>query len=147
MVELEIDKASLKNLNKNMDIIKKEYPKEAWKMVVKMLFDMKFLAQQKLKGDKHIVTSRLRNSIVVKTPKRSESDDLNYQDNKGNSFDADLKSVKLEQDEGVFGTNVEYAGKIEFLYDSFIYWASKHVNVRKRVTELAKELRAIKFVR
>jgi len=145
-VELKLDKKSRKNLERNFRVIKKEYPKRTWEMVVKMLFDMKFLAQQKLKADEHIVTSRLRNSIMVKTPTKGEGDDTKYSDNEGEIFDGDLKSVKLRDFEGAFGSNVIYAQAIEFLHDSYIYWAAKHVNVKKRVSELARELKEIKFI-
>ena len=150
-VRIELEEASRKNLEKNMDIIKKKYPLFAMDFVTKLLFDMKFLAQQKLKADSHIVTSRLRNSIFVKMkdPKRERvaGNNKKYSDDEGNVFDADLTTVKLEDNEGAFGTNVEYANKIELMYDSFIYWASKHVDVRKRVSQLVKELKEIRFVR
>lgn len=146
-VKLKLDRTSEKNLLRNMDVIKKEYPNHAWQMIVKMLYDMRFLAQTKLKADDHIVTSRLRNSLAVKTPNKNDNTPNRYRDDEGNSFDGDLKSVKPEENEGYFGTNVVYGAVIEFLHDSYIYWAAKHVNVRKRVTDLKQELRKIRFVK
>lgn len=166
-VRIELEEASRKNLEKNLEIIKAEYPAKLRQMVVKLGYDMKFLAQQKLKGDRHIVTSRLRNSIFVKTfDKRNErriGNEESYTYGKVTGKDkagkpivqADTLTGRRSLDDAVIadegdvamGTNVEYASKIEFQHDSFIYWAAKHVDIRKRVSQLAKELKEIRFVK
>lgn len=203
---LEFQKSSYENLNKQMDNLKKVAPELGFKMLVKLLFDIKYLAQNKLRSDKHIITSRLRNSIYVQTPaqkyaNRGDNAD-SYSDRKGKSYSRTL-DVELSGMEGAVGTNVEYANAIEFGYpaqtinakpggvltwmpeaegeawftgkkmsslkkyyktstgentfkrsrifvksirhpgfagDSFLYWAMKHVDVKKRARELSKTL-------
>jgi len=141
--QIEIDKVSLDKLYSNFDILKKEGANEVWKMVVTFLFQVKFLAQNKLKYDKHIVTSRLRNSIFVKTPNQEHAvlpdNQLTFKDNDGKSWDADMKTVKLQANEGAVGTNVEYADKIEFRYDSFLYWGFKNADLKKAVSKISLE--------
>jgi hypothetical protein len=141
-VTFELEKSGLRNLSNQFGIIKKRYPEKTFEMIVKLLFDIKFLAQKKLRKDKHIVTSRLRNSIYVQTVEGKLSDKpLNrptYTDKEGNQYKSGI-DVSLKGEEGAIGTNVIYAGKIERI-DSFIYWGTKHVNVEKRVSELSKDL-------
>ena len=127
----------LANLNKQMDIIKAQYPEKAMDMVVKLLYDIKLLAQQKLKVDGHIVTSRLRNSIFVKS--KRQGDTSSYSDDEGRLFSRDL-DVQLSDMEGAVGTDVDYAAKIEYQYDSYIYWGAKNVDVTRRAKELSQEL-------
>ena len=116
---LEFQKSSYENLNKQMDNLKKVVPESAYKMVVKLLFDIKYLAQNKLRSDKHIITSRLRNSIYVQTPGQkyaNRGDNAeNYTDKKGKSYSRTL-DVELTGMEGAVGSNVEYANAIEFGY-------------------------------
>lgn len=127
----------LANLNKQMDIIKAQYPEKAMDMVVKLLYDIKLLAQQKLKVDGHIVTSRLRNSIFVKS--KRQGDTSSYSDKEGRLFSRDL-DVQLSDMEGAVGTDVDYAAKIEYQYDSYLYWAAKNVDMNRRAKELSQEL-------
>jgi hypothetical protein len=136
-VEMTIDPVSFKKLNKRFKLMGKHYPEETYRAIVKILFDMKLIAQRKIKADKHIVTARLRNSLFVKTIKQKFA---NRATNKkgytftGGSGDRDL-NVKLRNDEGAFGTNVIYGQKIEDL-DSFIEYAVQTVDVNKRLREV-----------
>lgn len=127
----------LAKLNKRLDIIKAQYPEKAMDMVVKLLYDIKLLAQQKLKVDEHIDTSRLRNSLFVKS--KRQGDTSSYSDREGRLFSRDL-DVQLSDMEGAVGTDVDYAAKIEYQYDSYLYWGAKNVDVNRRAKELSQEL-------
>jgi len=119
---LQFQKESYLNFNKQMDELKKMAPSKAFKMIVRLLYDMKLLAQQKLKSDRHIDTSRLRNSIYIKTlgQKFAKSNNSeSYTDKGGKSYSKDFH-VGLNENEGAIGTNVEYAPAIEFGYGPHI---------------------------
>jgi hypothetical protein len=135
---IQIDPISHKRLNKRFKALSKAYPEEMFKAIVAILFDIKLIAQKKIKSDGHIVTSRLRNSIFVKTPKqryaRRSTNSLSYTFD-GGSGNRDL-SVNLETNEGAVGTNVEYAHKIENL-DSYLEFGAKTVDVNKRFRKAA----------
>ena len=142
-VQIEIDRRSLSKLDDRMEFVSKYYPKEVYRMLVSILFDIKLLAQKKIKKDKHIVTGRLRNSIYVKTKnqqfaKRASNRKI-YSDNIGNAFDADL-NVYLRDFEGAVGTNVEYAKYIEDM-DSFLEFALKNVDREKRVRQTIERVK------
>jgi hypothetical protein len=135
---------SKKNMFAQMDKLKKTGKESMMKGIVKILFDIKALAQLKLKYDQHIVTSRLRNSIYVQTKKgeQTSTNDITYTDNTKKSYSSKL-DIELNENEGAVGTNVNYAEKIEFLYDSFLYWAAKNVDLNKRWREVSKDLLGI----
>lgn len=142
-VTLELQNAGYLNMQKQFKKIESNSD-NAFRSVVKLLFNIKTIAQQKLKSDTHIVTSRLRNSIYVQTPNQKfANEDGNrstYTDKLKNSFDSELKGVSLENNNGIVGTNVEYAEKIEFNHDSFLYYALKHADVDRMGRDIAKEL-------
>lgn len=139
-VQIELDKASLNNLNKQFNTLGTTIKNAGAKAIFKVLNKIKVEAQLRLKGRNHIVTSRLRNSIHVQTKKTKPT---NYKDNDGKIFNADLKTVKIDNElEGAVGTNVVYGSKIEFM-DSYLYWALKNVDVSKGVGEDMKN--EIKF--
>lgn len=142
-VTIELTQQSKKNIDLQMAKLKKLAPETARKGMFKILFQIKSLAQEKLSYDNHIITSRLKNSIYVQAnnPKDISMPDNKekYQDKDGKSFDSKL-DVQLTDNEGAVGTNVEYAGKIEYLYDSFLYWAMKNVDLNKRWKEVRDEL-------
>jgi hypothetical protein len=134
---------SKQNMAVQMNKLKKLAPEKARKGMIRFLFDIKGAAQLKLKYDKHIVTSRLRNSIYVQTNKENETampdNGKTYKDNEGKQFTSTL-DVQLNDNEGAVGTNVGYANKIEFLYDSFLYWALKNSDINKRWRQVSDEL-------
>ena len=140
---LELEKQGAINLKKQLSKLDKNSDK-AFRGVVKMLFQIKTIAQQKLKSDKHIVTSRLRNSIYVQTPNQQfakiNGNDGNYSDDLGNSFESQIKGISLIENEGIVGTNVNYAPKIEYFYDSFLYFGIKHADIDRMGRDIAKEL-------
>jgi len=98
-------------LDRNFEVIKKEIPAATYEAMVVFLFGVKALAQNRLKDRKHIVTSRLRNSIYVHSTAKLQ-DNKTYSDTKGGTFSATL-DVPLKKHEAAIGTNVEYAVSIE----------------------------------
>jgi len=151
-VQIEIDKVSQANLNKAIRGLS-DMEGDFWKATVKVLFNIKALAQLRLTDRGHVVTSRLKNSIYVKTPKQehagaAENNPVNYRDKDGKTYNADLLSVNLQKHEGATGTNVEYADKIERL-DSYLYWAVKNAgtNVRQYFEEVVKRRANNKFMK
>lgn len=123
----------------------KGYEKEAQKAIKagvdKTALAIESDAKERLKGKfgsrKHIITGRLRASVIAKL---ISGKSFSYSDDKGNNFDGTLVENPGEL-ESLVGTNVEYAAKIEHEYDSFLNWAAvnQQNNLSKRVeTELNK---------
>jgi hypothetical protein len=135
-VEMSIDPVSSKKLKKQFAAMEKHFPNELYKSLVAIGFDMKLIAQKKIKTDKHIITSRLRNSLFVQTPKQIHAKRAtnkrvySFQGGTGLRF----LDVQLKKFEVAIGTNVIYAEYIEKL-DSFLEYASSNVKVRKRFVE------------
>jgi hypothetical protein len=136
-VELTIDAASLANFNKQMDLLKKEGNRTLLSALIKAGMKIKTEAQLRLSGRKHVVTSRLKNSIYLKA--KNEVGSKQYSDLNGKSYNADLTTVKVEANEIAVGTNVEYAAKIENM-DSYLYWALQNVNIEQSVAKDMKDL-------
>lgn len=115
LVNIEIQEAAMNNLNRQMEKLKRYAPEKAKGGMIKILFDIKALAQNKLKYNNHIVTSRLINSIYVQTPIPTNAPDNSetYRDNDGKVYKSEL-DVHLNDNEGAVGTNVEYAAAIEY---------------------------------
>lgn len=136
---MKVDPISERKLKKSFKTLSKAYPEEMFRAIVAILFDIKLIAQKKIKADGHIVTSRLRNSIFVKTIKqkfaKKSTNSMAYSFS-GGSANRDL-SVNLRTNEGAVGTNVVYAQKIEDL-DSYLEYGVKMVNVDKRFQQAAK---------
>jgi len=144
-VNIEIDKASLMNLEKQFNALGTTIKEAVPKAIFKVLMKIKTEAQLRLTGRGHIVTSRLKNSMHVKMNKLDNVPDnkLTYSDNKKRNYSSDLSTVNISSDfEGAVGTNVEYAEKVE-LKDSFLYWALRNVDVTKSVGEDMKNF--VKF--
>lgn len=118
-VTFELTEQSKKNLEVQMAKLKKLAPETAKKGMFKLLDDIKSLAQNKLRSDSHIKTSRLRNSIFIQSTAANrrlvEDNSETYSDDTGKSYSRKL-DVALTDNEGAVGTNVEYAGAIEFGY-------------------------------
>jgi hypothetical protein len=98
-------------LDRTFEVIKKEIPAATYEALVAFLFNVKSLAQNRLKDRKHIVTSRLRNSIYVQSTAKRQ-DNKTYSDKRGNSFNGEI-NVPLKKHEAAVGTNVEYALSVE----------------------------------
>lgn len=118
-VTFELTEQSKRNIDLQMGKLKQLAPETAKKGMFKLLFDIKALAQNKLKSDSHIVTSRLRNSLYVQAGDQQYQNGTDnsetYSDTAGKSYSRKL-DVALTDNEGAVGTNVEYAGAIEFGY-------------------------------
>ena len=115
---IELQQASYNNMMSQMNLLQQKSPAQAMKMLITLLFDIKTLAQLKLKSDRHIDTSRLRNSIYVKTLAQKgakRADNKESYTVKGKTYSKEL-DVELTNKEGAVGTNVEYAAAIEFGY-------------------------------
>ncbi len=114
-VEIKLDPISHKKLNKRFKLMEKHYPEETFVAITKILLDIKFIAQKKIKSNGNIVTSRLRNSIFVKTKGqkhvKTATNKISYT-YEGGSGNRQL-SVMVGKHEGAVGTNVEYADAIE----------------------------------
>ena len=123
---IQIGQNDQRKLFDNLDMVKISIPQITYNAIVSHLFSAKMNAMNKLKADGHIVTSRLRNSIYVLSHSKELKDKDTYEDNLGNRFSGVL-DVNIGEQEAAFGTNVEYAEKIERL-DSFIYWGFKNAD-------------------
>lgn len=114
-VKIEIDQASLNNLNKQFAALGTTIKDASPKAIFKVLMKIKTEAQLYLTGRGHVVTSRLKNSIYVKMPGHDKhpQNTQSYSAD-GKTYNSDLKTVSLRENEGAVGTNVEYAAGIEF---------------------------------
>jgi len=115
----------------NLEEVKKsfrKYGKDAGKAVIRAVnkagLNIESDAKRRLKGllgsARHWVTGRLASS--VHTEMKGENTFVPIKDSK--SGDSNL-GVQTGETEAVVGTNVEYASKIEFDYDSFIRFAAE----------------------
>jgi hypothetical protein len=138
-VELTLDKASLDHFNKQMDILKAKGNKTLYEAIIKVAMKIKTSAQLRLSGRKHVVTSRLKNSIYIKAIKEVKDNSKQYSDNEGKTFDADLTTVTVDEKTVAIGTNVEYGGKIENK-DSYLYWALQNVDIEQSVAKDMKDI-------
>lgn len=149
-VQIEWDKISMRNFDKTIKDFQKEAPNWTFKGLCMFLLNAKANAQNKLKFDSHIVTARLRNSIFVMASEQKNVDLPNnqrtYKDNNGKLFDAPFE-VELSKHEAAIGTNVEYAPKIEYKYDSFLYWGVKNADDAEFVKAFNREMSKKKVVK
>jgi len=115
-ISIEIDKASLANLERQFSLLGTTIDKASPKAIFKVLMKIKTEAQLRLTGRGHIITSRLKNSIYVKMPglDNAPGNSKSYTDEKGKSYTSELRTVQLKEGEGAVGTNVSYAAGIEF---------------------------------
>lgn len=135
MVSIEIDQKSFDHLNKQMEVLKQGTPRSLYSAITKIGYKIKAEAQMRLRGKNHIVTSRLRNSLFVKTKSKHS---LSYQDNKGGSFISDLRTITIKENDIAIGTNVIYAEYIENM-DSYLQWATLNVDISKSIQDDMKK--------
>lgn len=116
-IQITIDKSAMDNIQKQFNSLKTGGGASAYRALMKVAFKIKSEAQLRLTGRGHIITSRLKNSIFVKSKKMNDvinaSNSLSYSDGKGKSYKSDLSTVSLNDNEFAVGTNVEYAPAIE----------------------------------
>jgi hypothetical protein len=134
-VELSLDRASAARLNQQMDRVRRMGPNSVYSAMVAVSLQVVNFAKLRLKGRSHIVTSRLRNSIWVKTKRTPR---FQYSDKYGKTFVGQLVSVPVSGFDLAIGTDVEYAQKIEDR-DSFLNWALNNVDIEKQLTDLSEE--------
>jgi len=139
-VELKLEKRGVKNLNRQLDKLDIGIDRSAYSAIIKLLIKIRSEAQLRLKGRGHIVTSRLINSIYIKAkyPDNIPDNSAIYSDNKGQTYNRELRSVRVSDIEGAVGTNVEYGLKIENK-DSYLYWALRNVDVTRSLADDMKD--------
>lgn len=133
-VSLQIDQKSMEHLNSQLQLLKTGGKASVSASMVKVAYKIADEAKLRLKGQQHVVTARLMNSIFVKTKDKEREQ---YQDNLKNSFTVELPSVAVDENNIAVGTNVEYAEKIETKYP-FLSWAVRNIDVLKSITEQSK---------
>ena len=62
--EISLDANSLKHFNSQMEILRSNGKLSLYQALVKLSFKIKSEAQNRLKGQRHVVTSRDRKSVV-----------------------------------------------------------------------------------
>lgn len=120
-VSVELDQGSMRTTITALRKFGKDAERAIKDVVDRTALAIETDAKEKLKADGHIVTGRLRGSIHAEL-KNSAS--YTYKDDHGKTFDGALKQ-QMTKLEAVAGTNVSYAPKIEFNYDSFLRWAAE----------------------
>jgi len=141
-VNIEVDRASAKALQSSM----KQYGRRAIKAITdgikRTALAIETDAKRRLNGQlgsaKHWITGRLAASV------HTEMEGLNSFDAVAESKQKDSNLQETVSDmEGIVGTNVEYADKIEFDYDSFLRFAAERQS-RKFSKRVEQELNKIK---
>jgi hypothetical protein len=155
-VELQLDWVALDNFNRQMDKLKKDTGRSAISALKKVGMRIKTTAQLRLKGQFHVDTSRLINSIYLKAkiPVEIQGNSRTYQDDPKNAkteskrkepvrtYESDLKSVSLTDTEIAVGTNVEYGEDVERKWP-YLYWAINNVEIEKTMVQEMRD--AVKF--
>lgn len=129
-----LDQASKDHLDKQFQLLKEAGKKSVYAAIVKTAYQIANEAKLRLKGQGHVVTARLMNSIFVKTKDNATEA---YTDNQQTSFTAELTSVTIGENETAIGTNVDYGEKIENKYP-FLSWAARNIDVMKSIGDQAK---------
>jgi len=150
-MRIELDQASFDNIQKQLNALKENGAKSTYHALLKVAFKVKTEAQLRLTGRGHIVTSRLKNSIFIKSKNMTgvlkNGNEITYTDNDGKSYSSDFECGSLEANEFAIGTNVIYGRKIEF-GDSYLYWALKNVDVMQSVAkDMQEDMKTGKFAR
>ena len=152
-IEIEIDPKTLKLFEKSIKRYGVESPKALLRAILNTAFaietDAKYRLSGKLGSGKHIVTNRLRASV------HTEFKPGAVKGGGGNTFGMPMTGIDSNVSEGskpndssfgmtvddleaLVGTNVEYAQKIEYDYDSFIGFAVVR-NLKKFPQRVKKE--------
>ena len=136
-IEIEIDPKTLKLFEKSIKRYGVESPKALLRAIMQTAFaietDAKYRLSGKLGSPRHWVTGRLASSVHV------ESKAVNTFTAIKDSKQSDATFGKpIDDMEALVGTNVEYAEKIEYDYDSFIGFAVVR-NLKKFPQRVKKE--------
>jgi len=135
-VNIELDPQSVREVNKSLRQYGQKAVDAIKTAVMRTALAIESDAKRRLNGmlgsAKHWVTGRLASSV------HTEMEGLNSFDPIVDSKSGDESlGVPFEEMEGIVGTNVEYAEKIENDYDSFLRFAGERQekNFKKRVEE------------
>jgi hypothetical protein len=131
---LTLDQGSKDHLNKQFRLLREAAPRSVYSAIMKVAYKIAADASQRIKGQQHVVTGRLRSSIFVKTKTKASQA---YSDDFNKSFVSELPSIAIGLDEVAIGTNVEYAQKIESKYP-FLSWAVANFDIQKSIGDEAK---------
>jgi len=137
---IKIEERSYRDFQRKIGRMETVVVEWTYEAMIKFLTNAQTLAKNKLKSDGHIVYGRLRNSIYVK--EKSGKNEGTYTAN-GKQYNNKLE-IQLKEDEAAVGTNVEYAEKIEFIYDSFLYWGVKHSDANQMGRDISQKLLGFK---
>ena len=135
-VNIELDPLSVRDVNKSLRQYGQKAVDAIKTAVMRTALAIESDAKRRLNGQlgsaKHWVTGRLASSV------HTEMEGLNSFDPIVDSKSGDESlGVPFEEMEGIVGTNVEYAKKIENDYDSFLRFACERQgkNFKKRVEQ------------
>lgn len=135
-VNIELDPQSVRDVNKSLRQYGQKAVDAIKTAVMRTALAIESDAKRRLNGQlgsaKHWVTGRLASSV------HTEMEGLNSFDPIVDSKSGDESlGVPFEEMEGIVGTNVEYAEKIENDYDSFLRFACERQrkNFKKRVEQ------------
>jgi len=135
-VNIELDPQSVREVNKSLRQYGQKAVDAIKTAVMRTALAIESDAKRRLNGQlgsaKHWVTGRLASSV------HTEMEGLNSFDPIVDSKSGDESlGVPFEEMEGIVGTNVEYAEKIENDYDSFLRFACERQrkNFKKRVEQ------------
>lgn len=109
-VNVSLDDQSLANTLSALDRFGRKAERVVKSVVNKTALAVETDAKNKLKSDGHIITNRLRASIHAET---KPNQNFVYSTKSGGTFDGSLKT-DFGDLEAIAGTNVDYAGAIEF---------------------------------
>ena len=135
-VDIEIDRGSVKRFEKSSKRYGKESAKALLRAIMRTAFAVESDAKRRLQGQlgsaRHWVTGRLASSVHVEAKGENTFEGVKDSEAKDGKLNVSVKEL-----EAVVGTNVEYAQKIEFDYDSFIMFGYNRQakNLPKRVQE------------
>jgi len=142
-VKIELDQKSVNEVNRSLRDYGKRAGRALMDAILKTGLAIETDAKSRLKGElgsgKHWITGRLATSVHMES---KEMNSFRMESHASKLSDGNLR-VAIADDEAVVGTNVEYAPKIEFDYDSFLRFAGERQE-KKFAQRVTKELNDIK---
>ena len=141
-IDIEVDQKSLNNVLKDYKTYGVKAAKALWNGLTRTAFAVETDAKRRLTGElgsaRHIVTGRLRASVHTEFKGENSYKGIGA----SKPSDANL-NTPVGDLEAIVGTNVEYAQKIEFDYDSFMQFAGlrQAKQLPKRVEEELKKIK------
>ena len=121
--DVQIEVTNLAEVKASIRQFDKDVGKAMLEAVWKMALAVETVAKGRLAGTlgsaKHYITGRLASSVHWEMNKKSNDEFKPLNDEDRNL------GVSSEDDEAIVGTNVSYASKIEYDYDSFLRFAAE----------------------